>query len=189
MNRRTVPWILLLAVAVALVPAADLAASSQDSQTKSGQSSAAKKQPAREKSAEVPVVITNDTLEQLFGGAELPESSVTAEGAIPAVIEPPKTAEGPQTPSGEAAPAEVGQPAEPEQPVDTEARARQLEQQIERLNKRMLSLQNPLLRGVTPATEEERDEQAGMDNSQQIEQTRKRIADLQAELAELRGGG
>jgi len=75
-------------------------------------------------------------------------------------------------------------------PAATRARQekiRQIQAEIERLNRKILSLHNPYLPRPKESAEERRAEQ-GLDNRQRLEQTQKRLAELQAELARLQGG-
>ncbi len=127
----------------------------------------------------------------MFSGNEIPESTVTADGAIPATLkdEPAGPAEGAPGATPGAAPAAATPGAAAVEEVDPIAKAAELQAQIERLDKRLLSLRNPLLRGVTPATDEENAEMAGQGNVEQVRRTEEKLAELRAELAALTGGG
>ena len=135
------------------------------------------------KEGDEPLVFTNDYLRKKFGDPEpeTPAAGTPAEGGE-------KTGEASgEAKQGEAAEAE-GKAAEEElTPEQRAQRISEIQTEIERLNKRLLSIRNPLLAGVNPATEEERAEQAGKDNRERLQMTQDKIAKLEAELAELQG--
>jgi hypothetical protein len=113
---------------------------------------------------------TNQDLQQRFGSAEPAEA---------------------QTPATEPAEAPaVTEPGEP--PLPPEERARQIAEidaELERLEKRLVAVRNPLLAGTAPATEEERAEEQGMDNAERLRRIEAKIEELQATLEELRSHG
>lgn len=123
------------------------------------------------------VVITNDDLERMFG-----RSRVSAT--------PPANARKPSssTASSAATAATTEQPAARQSRAEQVAKARELEQQIQRLRKNISAMRNPYL-APPKQTEEEKNAQQGLDNRQRIAQTEKQIQELEQQLAKLRSGG
>ena len=60
----------------------------------------------------------------------------------------------------------------------------QLEVHLDYLNKRLLSVQNPILRGVTPTTREEEEAVGGLSNPERLDWVKDQIATTEDELAE-----
>jgi len=114
------------------------------------------------------IVITNRELERYY--PPLPQDTKPV-AQLPAV--PPK-------PGGQPAEKPPGQAAQ-------QQRIEQLEAEIARLRQKMMSLHNPYLPRAKE-TDEERQAEQGLDNRQRLEMTRKRLAELEAELARARGG-
>jgi len=136
-----------------------------------------------EETAEVPPgAFTNEDLKQRFGSDEeaAPE---TDEDAAPETDEDAAEVE-------TEVPAEPETAAEPAEPaLSPEERAQlisEIDDEIERLDKRLLALKNPLLAGTVPPTPEEQTEEAGLGNAERLRRTEEKIDELKTTLEELR---
>lgn len=122
-------------------------------------------------------VYTNETLNEQAAVARTPETAFTNDDLDEHFV------------GNDQAAAEA--PTEPAQPSMTSderaARIGEIDDELERLSKRMLAIRNPLLAGTAPATDEERAAQAGLDNEQRLLQTEAKIEELKQALEELRG--
>jgi hypothetical protein len=127
-----------------------------------------------------PGAFTNEDLKERFGADEdaaAETEEVAEEAEAEAAAEPEATTE-PE------APAEPTEPA-----LSPEERARlisEIDEELERLDKRLLALKNPLLAGTVQQTPEERTEETGLDNAERLRRTEEKIDELKATLEELR---
>lgn len=127
-----------------------------------------------------PDAFTNEDLRERFGGDE-EAATETGEAGAAAETEAEAEAEAPAEPE---AAAEAAAPA-----MSPEERARlvsELDDELKRLEKRLLALKNPLLAGTAPPTPEERDEEVGLDSAERLRRTEEKIDELKATLEELR---
>jgi hypothetical protein len=130
---------------------------------------------ARQPEPVPPTAFTNEDLTERFGPTE--------PGRQPSP-EPPGT---PPAMTEEAVGTEPGEPS-----LSAEERARRIsetESELQRLEKRLLAIRNPLLAGSVPLSEEERAAEQGLDNAERLRRTQARIDELEAKLAELRSAG
>jgi hypothetical protein len=128
-----------------------------------------------EQTAETPPgAYTNEDLTERFG-AEEEAAAETGEAAAEAETE---------------APAEAEPAAEPEQPaLSPEERARlisEIDGELQRLEKRLLALENPLLAGTAPPTPEEQTEEKGLDNAERLRRTEQKIDELKGKIDDIR---
>jgi hypothetical protein len=114
---------------------------------------------------------TNDDLKERFGDEAAPAPEPGAAEAV----------------APEAAPAPAAPPSEPAPDAAERAqRITEIDEELARLDKRLLAIRNPLLAGTVPPTPEEREAEAGLDNEQRLAQTEAKIAELKAALEELK---
>jgi hypothetical protein len=183
MRRSRLLWYLSLVLVLSLVPAAALAEgegeTKKTAEAKGQESETAK---SGEEKTELPTVITNDFLKRYSkpeDSAPRPATPATPATAKPAAGAKPGAADT-KTP---AAPAKPGE--EEMSPEEKAKRIAEIDTELARLDRRILALKNPLLRGGVPPTAEERQAEAGMNNIEMIQSTEKRIADLKEEKKEL----
>jgi hypothetical protein len=197
--------LLLILTATFAMAQTDSDETSDEEQTDAKQSTASEEQEG--------VVYTTDYLKERFGEKEDASPDVVSDETLseqPA--EPPPGAftnedlkerfgpdEDAATESGEAveeaeaeaeAPAEPEDAAEPAEPALSPAERAQLvseiDDELERLEKRLLALKNPLLAGTVPPTAEEQTEEEGLDNAERLRRTEEKIDELKTTLEELR---
>jgi len=133
----------------------------------------------REAEAAPPAAFTNEDLADRFGHDE-PAEGELATGEV-GEAETAVETEAPTAP--DAVPA-GGEPS-----MSREERARlvsEIDDELQRLEKRLLAIRNPLLAGTTPPSDEEAAEQAGLDNAERLHRTEAKIDELEATLEELR---
>ena len=123
-----------------------------------------------------PAAFTNEDLTQRFG-AEQPVEERPTEGEE----EVPVGRETDEEP--------VAEPAEPAMSAEErELRISEIDAELERLEKRLLAIRNPLLAGTAPATGEEALAQAGLDNAERLRRTEAKMDELRKAVVELREG-
>jgi len=192
MRRSRVWWFVSLIAVLALSPAwtlaegekksdetakADTAAGKESAETAKTDTEAGK--PTGEK-AELPAVITNDFL-QRYRDASTAEAA-SDEPAAPKAKARPGGAKSAK-PGAEPGPAKAAEPKMSE--AERSARIAEIDAELERLDRRILALKNPLLRGTVPPTEEEKQDEKGMNNIEMIQSTEQRIAELKSEKRDL----
>jgi len=115
---------------------------------------------------------TNEDLPERVAAAPAAEDEAPAEQ-----VEPAAAAE-------DEAPAPAAEPA-----LSAEQRAQRIsdiDEELKRLEKRMLAIRNPLLAGTDQPSDEERTREQGMDNNTRLQQTEDKIDELRTLLEELR---
>jgi hypothetical protein len=134
---------------------------------------------ADEPAEAAPGTFTNEDLRERFGTGEEPEAA-TGEEAPEVEAEADEDEETrepePETVSGEPS-------------LSAAERARRIadiDDELERLEQRLVAVRNPLLAGTAPPTEEERADEAGLDNTERLRQIEAKIDELRATLAKLR---
>lgn len=123
-----------------------------------------------EKTGKEYFVVNNEDLRRIYGPARIrtaPASGTSTGTTVPAP----------------AAPKSPGASKSAETRVD---RATEINEELARLRKRLLSLHNPYVPRVKPS-EAEKKEEAGLDNAKRSELTRRRIAELENELRKIQG--
>lgn len=174
-SRICLPIAVLAVLAFSAAPAEEPAKEQEQQEQKAAE----QEQP----SEELPAVITTEWLDKRYG-AEVGKDE-EAEKAPAAEATPEQKA------STEAKPPAAEPKGKDKEmtPEERAARVKEIEGELARLDKRLLSLRNPYLRGVTPATEQEKKDLEGMNNVQQIEATEKKIEELKKEKAKLESAG
>jgi hypothetical protein len=175
MRRSRVWWFVCLVAVLALSPAWTLA----EGEKKAEDAKKAESEKKADEKAELPAVITNETLERFRDSST---ASPAPSPARPAAAKPKATAK-PGDP-GAAAPG-TAKAEEEMSPAERAKRIAEIDAELERLNRRTLALKNPLLRGTVPPTEDEKQAERGMNNIEMLQSTEKRIAELKAEKQEL----
>jgi hypothetical protein len=130
-------------------------------------------EPAATPAAAASGAYTNKDLPERVAGAPAatPEDQAPAEQAEPAV-----DAEEAATPA-----------AEPTLSAEQRAqRINDIDEELKRLEKRMLAIRNPLLAGTDQPSDEERAQEQGMDNNQRLQQTEDKIDELRTLIEDLR---
>lgn len=117
-----------------------------------------------------------------YTNKDLPERAAGAPAAAPEDQAPAEQAE-PAVDAEEAAtPA-----AEPTLSAEQRAqRINDIDEELKRLEKRMLAIRNPLLAGTDQPSDEERAQEQGMDNNQRLRQTEDKIDELRTLIEDLR---
>ncbi len=131
-----------------------------------------------------PLRFTNDDLPRLRREhrGEDPPPGETAEGEG----EPGEVAAGPGDGEARSAVAALEDEAHARRLADTRRRIAELESRQQHLEARLRSIQNPLLRGVTSAGEEEQEAVGGLSNEEQLTWVKEELATTEQALEEAR---
>jgi hypothetical protein len=122
---------------------------------------------------------TNEDLKERFG------AEGEAEAAEPDEGEAGEADDEPAEPAEAEAAAEPSEPSEPSMSAEERAeRIAEIDGELQRLEKRLLAIRNPLLAGTAPPTAEE--QAAGEDNLERLRRTEEKIDELKAALEQLR---
>ncbi len=119
---------------------------------------------------------TNEDLAQRFG-VEEPAPAAAAPTPAPNDVAAGAAGEAPKAVAPRAPALSQEQRAQHIASIDSE---------LERLERRLLAIQNPLLAGTVPPTPEERQDEAGLDNATRLLRTEAKIDELKAALEKLR---